>query len=122
LEIGASQEVRNVSLCPALSDNSGCFGTYERLKELGIEPISTINHGLTMSMYYADPDGNNIELQIDDFDTPEEAQEFLESDAFAENPIGVLFDPDELAARFEAGEPAAELVKRPVGHSNRYIG
>jgi hypothetical protein len=25
----------------------------------------------------------------------------------------VLFDPDELAARFEAGEPVAELVKRP---------
>jgi len=88
------------------------IGTYERLKALGIRPISTINHGPTMSMYYADPDGNNVELQIDNFDTPEEAQEFFESDAFAENPIGVLFDPDELAARFEAGEPAAELAKR----------
>jgi hypothetical protein len=53
------------------------------------------------------------ELQIDNFETPEEAQEFFESDAFAENPVGVLFDPDELAARFEAGEPVAELVKRP---------
>jgi hypothetical protein len=41
------------------------------------------------------------------------AEEFFESDAFAENPVGVLFDPDELAARFEAGEPVAELVKRP---------
>jgi catechol-2,3-dioxygenase len=89
------------------------IGTYERLKALGIQPISMINHGPTMSMYYADPDGNNVELQIDNFDTPEEAQEFLESDAFAENPIGVLFDPDELAARFEAGEPVADLVKRP---------
>ena len=53
------------------------------------------------------------ELQIDNFETPEEAREFFESDAFAENPVGVLFDPDELAARFEAGEPVAELVKRP---------
>jgi catechol-2,3-dioxygenase len=87
--------------------------TYKRLRALGIQPTVTINHGPTMSMYYTDPDGNNIELQIDIFETPEEAQEFFESDAFAENPVGVLFDPDELAARFEAGEPVAELVKRP---------
>jgi catechol-2,3-dioxygenase len=89
------------------------IATYMRLRELGIQPIVTINHGPTMSMYYTDPDGNNIELQIDIFETPEEAQEFFESDAFAENPVGVLFDPDELAARFEAGESVAELVKRP---------
>jgi hypothetical protein len=79
---------------------------------VGIQPTVTINHGPTTSMYYADPDGNNIELQIDNFDTLEEAQEFLESDAFTENPVGILFDPDELAARFDAGEPVAELVKR----------
>jgi catechol-2,3-dioxygenase len=89
------------------------IATYMRLRELGIQPIVTINHGPTMSMYYADPDGNRIELQIDNFETPEEAKEFFESDTFAENPVGVLFDPDELAARFEAGESVAELVKRP---------
>jgi len=89
------------------------IGTYMRLRALGIQPIVTINHGPTMSMYYTDPDGNNVELQIDNFGTPEEAQEFFESDAFAENPVGVLFDADELAARFEAGEPVADLVKRP---------
>jgi catechol-2,3-dioxygenase len=89
------------------------IGTYQRLTALGIQPTVTINHGPTMSMYYADPDGNNVELQIDSFETPEEAEQFFESDAFAENPVGVLFDPDELAARFEAGEPVAELVKRP---------
>ena len=64
-----------------------------------------INHGPTTSMYYADPDGNNVELQIDNFETPDEATEFFESDTFAENPVGVLFDPDELVGRFEAGEP-----------------
>ena len=88
------------------------IGTYKRLRALGIQPTVTINHGPTMSMYYTDPDGNNIELQFDNFETPEEAREFFESDAFAENPVGGLFDPDQLAARFEAGEPVAELVKR----------
>jgi catechol-2,3-dioxygenase len=91
---------------------SDLFENYAQLKDKGILPYWCIHHGVTMSMYYADPDGNNVELQTDNFDTAEEAQEFLESDAFAENPIGVLFDPDELAARFQAGEPAAELVKR----------
>jgi catechol-2,3-dioxygenase len=89
------------------------IGTYKRLKAMGIQPTVTINHGPTTSIYYADPDGNNIELQIDNFETLQEAEQFFESDAFAENPVGVLFDPDELAARFEAGEPVAELVKLP---------
>ncbi len=38
----------------------------------------------------------------------------MESGAFAENPIGVIFDPDQLTARFKAGEPPEELVKRPA--------
>jgi hypothetical protein len=37
---------------------------------------------------------------------------YADSD-FAANPIGVKFDPDELIARFEAGEPEAELTRRP---------
>ena len=89
------------------------LGTYKRLKALGIQPTVTINHGPTTSMYYADPDGNNVELQIDNFEAPEQAQEFFESDVFAENPVGVLFDPDDLAARLEAGEAVAALVKLP---------
>ena len=89
------------------------LGTYERLKVAGVQPFWSINHGPTTSMYYADPDGNNIELQIDNFDTDAELQEFFDSGAFDANPIGVVFDPDELVARFESGEPVAELVMRP---------
>lgn len=86
--------------------------TYLRLKALGVQPFWTINHGPTMSMYYQDPDGNHIELQIDNFATEQQLQEFFDSGAFDANPIGVEFDPDELVARFESGEPFAELVKR----------
>ena len=87
--------------------------TYERLRDLGIKPVFVINHGPTSSMYYQDPDGNQIELQIDNYDTIEEATEFFYSPAFAENPIGVEFDPDEMVRRFRAGEPERGLMLRP---------
>ena len=43
---------------------------YAQLKEKGILPYWCIHHGVTMSMYYADPDGNQMELQVDSFDVP----------------------------------------------------
>jgi len=85
--------------------------TYERLKAAGITPAVTINHGMTTSMYYRDPDGNKVELQIDNFESMETMKEFFRSTSFEKNPIGVDFDPDELARRYHAGEPVAELTK-----------
>ena len=85
--------------------------TYERLKAAGITPAAPINHGLTLSMYYRDPDGNKVELQIDNFDTMEQMKGFFRSNDFSKNPIGVSFDPDELARDFHAGVPEAELKK-----------
>lgn len=85
--------------------------TYERLKAAGITPVVNINHGMTTSMYYRDPDGNKVELQIDNFPEPEKLQAFFKGADFAKNPIGVDFDPDELARRYHAGESAAELTR-----------
>ena len=85
--------------------------TYERLKAAGITPVAPINHGLTLSMYYRDPDGNKVELQIDNFATVEELKGFFRSNDFSKNPIGVSFDPDELARQYHAGVPEAELRK-----------
>lgn len=50
-------------------------------------------------MYYRDPDGNKVELQVDNFDLPEEADSFLRSSLFIKNPIGTDFDPDEWSAQ-----------------------
>src|ERR1700742_1637625 len=50
------------------------IATYKRLWPLRIQPSVTINHCPTMSMFYSDPYGNNIELQFDNFETPEEAR------------------------------------------------
>lgn len=86
--------------------------TYERLMAEGITPHRTINHGGTTSMYYRDPDGNQVELQIDNFATLAETVAFIESDVFAANPIGVEFDADRLVAKFRRGVPVSELVKQ----------
>jgi catechol 2,3-dioxygenase-like lactoylglutathione lyase family enzyme len=85
--------------------------TYERLKAAGITPVVPINHGVTLSMYYRDPDGNKVELQIENFATVEEQNEFLRSPDFSKNPIGVSFDPDELARQYHKGVPESELKK-----------
>ena len=89
------------------------LATYRRLRDADIEPYWCINHGPNLSFYYRDPDGNQVELQIDVFDGPEAVNAWYADSDFAANPIGVKFDPDELIARFEAGEPEAELTRRP---------
>ena len=85
--------------------------TYKRLKSYGVLPTRPIRHGLTLSLYYDDPDGNNMEFQIDTM-TAEEANAFMAGTAFAKNPIGETFDPDELVRRYEAGEAVDDLVFR----------
>jgi catechol-2,3-dioxygenase len=89
--------------------------TYNRLKAAGITPYWPIRHGPTLSMYYKDPDGNRLEFQVDCFASAEDATAYMNGPAFAENPIGVPFDPDELAAQFDRGAPASELLARPAG-------
>jgi catechol-2,3-dioxygenase len=87
--------------------------TYARLKREGIEPYWCINHGPTTSLYYKDPDQNRIEFQVDNFPSAAEANRWMRSGDFAANPIGVIFDPDELYARYRAGEGFEALAARP---------
>jgi len=85
---------------------------YRQRKENGILPLWSVNHGPTTSIYYKDPDGNQIETQVDNFDTNEEATAFMKSKEFAENPFGTDIDPDELAKKLAAGEDEKKLKKR----------
>lgn len=85
--------------------------TYKRLKAVGIEPYWRINHGPTMSLYYQDPDGNGIELQIDNYKDADEVAAITDSGGFSENPIGEDIDFDDLARRYEAGESFESLRK-----------
>jgi catechol 2,3-dioxygenase-like lactoylglutathione lyase family enzyme len=89
------------------------LSTYRRLKAAGIVPHWPINHGVTTSMYYRDPDNNRVELQIDNFATPAELDGYFHGRAFAENPVGVTYDPEELCRRYETGEAMADLLRIP---------
>jgi catechol-2,3-dioxygenase len=88
------------------------FISYRQRKALGMEPVWCINHGATTSLYYKDPDGNQLETQVDNFDTDEEATAFMRSDMFAQNPIGTEFDPEAMISRIESGEDEISLKKR----------
>jgi len=95
------------------ADLGDLLQTYGRLKSEGIEPFWSINHGPTTSLYYKDPDGNKVELQVDNFATADECNAWMRSGAFAANPIGVVVEPEELLARYRAGEPLATLAAQP---------
>jgi len=62
------------------------IATHRRLADAGIEPVWCINHGPTTSMYYEDPDGNRIELQVDNFATNRELLGWLAGGEFDKNP------------------------------------
>ncbi|EXJ76520.1 uncharacterized protein A1O5_01028 [Cladophialophora psammophila CBS 110553] len=72
---------------------------YQHLKSLGHEPYWAVNHGMTSSMYYRDPERNKVEIQIENFDTPAEADAFVRGPLFRENPVGTDIDPPAWAER-----------------------
>lgn len=88
------------------------LSTYTRLEGLGMQPYWSINHGPTTSFYYRDPDGNGVELFVDNFETEAELKGWMNSEAFAANPIGVFFDPKRLIERYEAGDALEDLVQQ----------
>ncbi|MBY4596066.1 VOC family protein [Ottowia caeni] len=90
------------------------LSNYERLRDLGIKPYWCIHHGITISMYYADPDGNQMEFQVDCFESNEDANDFMSGPGYGVNPIGVEYDPEEYLARLRAGEPEKALLTRNV--------
>jgi hypothetical protein len=91
------------------------FETAGKLDRVLPGPLAhRIHHGMTLSLYYMDPDGNRIELQVDCFDS-EGAIAFMKSPAFAENPLGVEIDPDALLLRYRQGASHEDLIARPVG-------
>lgn len=86
------------------------MSSYARLKRLGIEPEGCLNHGLTTSLYYADPDGNLVELQVDNFGDWAKSSEWMRTaPEFRDNPIGALFDADLVLAAHADGMPFEQI-------------
>lgn len=91
---------------------SELLAKYAELKAKGILPYWCIHHGVTVSLYYADPDGNQMEFQADCFSSNDEANGFMNGPHFETNPIGVEFDPELLQARLDSGETEMQLLPR----------
>lgn len=92
---------------PDLMDN------YQRLANAGILPHICLDHGLTMSFYYVDPDGNSVELQSDNFGDWAKSTEFMRtSPDFAREPIGVEVDPPKMAAALAEGVSVEDVLVR----------
>lgn len=85
---------------------------YRQRRQKGITPIWPVNHGPTTSIYYKDPDGNMIETQVDNFETADEATDFMKSTFYNENPIGTDIDPEDLISRLRKGESESDLKRR----------
>jgi catechol 2,3-dioxygenase len=89
------------------------YDSYGRLQALRITPTVCLDHGMTTSMYYADPDKNLVELQADNFGDWSKSKDWMStSSAFAENPIGIPFDPAKVYAAYQAGAAPKGLQKR----------
>jgi len=80
------------------------------LKARGIEPKVPIQHGVTTSLYYQDPEGNFVELQIDNFATPDEATAYMNGPEYDNNPVGVSFDPELMREALNNGADLREIA------------
>jgi len=88
------------------------MSTYDRLRNTGVEPAFSLDHGLTISLYYKDPEGNFVELQSDNFSDWALSTEFMRTSAdFAADPIRTFFDPGRYTKSFQAGADFKTLQK-----------
>ena len=87
--------------------------SYLRLRDAGVEPDLCLDHGMTLSYYYKDPDGNHVELQVDNFGDWAASSEWMRtSEAFHANPIGVFVDPAKVADAAAAGASFDDIHRR----------
>ena len=80
------------------------MSSFDRMRRANVEPAFCLDHGLTISLYYKDPEGNYVELQSDNFSDWKKSSEFMRtSPDFAANPIGTFFDPARVYDAFKVG-------------------
>ena len=65
-------------------------------------------------MYYADPDGNQLEFQVDSFESKEESNAYICGPSFDVNPVGVEFDPEDWLRQVNAGASFSDFLVRRV--------
>ncbi len=89
--------------------------SYLRLRGEGIEPDLCLDHGMTLSYYYKDPDGNHVELQCDVFGDWDASRNWMRTSAdFKANPIGVFVRPELIAGVAAEGTAFGEIHRRAM--------
>jgi catechol 2,3-dioxygenase-like lactoylglutathione lyase family enzyme len=89
------------------------LGSYARLKGLNILPMLAADQGLQTAFYYADPDQNIVELNVNNYDNEWTATEHIRTSAsFAARPMGTYVDPDKMIAARKAGAAPWEMHER----------
>jgi catechol 2,3-dioxygenase len=88
--------------------------SWQRLHDdYGYEPHVAVHHGMTLSFYYVDPDGNSVELQADVFGDWKKSKKWMSTSAeFRADPIGKFVVPAKMVAARSAGVKQKEILKR----------
>jgi catechol-2,3-dioxygenase len=87
----------------------------KRMLELGYpKPPYCVNHGNSTSLYWRDPDGNEVETMADNY-SPQQCQDYKRHFQFTEE-FGQMkdseFDPEKMLALYEQGVPDTILMDR----------
>ena len=87
------------------------LGTYVRLKKLGIPLLWAADQFIQTAIYYADPDGNIIELNVNNFTSDWTVTEQLKH---LPAQLHMNVDPEKMIAARKAGASVWELHERAV--------
>ena len=87
--------------------------SFDRLRKAGVQPAFCLDHGMTISLYYKDPEGNFVELQADSFSDWKLSAEWMRTSSdFAADPIGTFFDLARVYEKFRSGVDFKTLQRR----------
>jgi len=87
------------------------LGTYVRLKGMGILPVMAVDEGMQTAFYYADPDRNTVELNVNIYGNDWTATEHMK----AQSSLGdrrMFVDPDKMIEAREARASPWEVHER----------
>ena len=87
------------------------LGTYVRLKTLGIPLLWAADQFIQTAIYYADPDGNIIELNVNNFTSDWTVTEQLKN---LPSRLHMNLDPEKLIAARKSGASPWEVHERAV--------
>lgn len=91
-------------------DFDSWLDNYIRLRNEGILPFLQLDHGMTVSVYYQDPDGNGVEIQVDSYGDWAKSKSWMyNSIEFAEDQLGEHFDATLMVEDRDKGMTFAEI-------------